>query len=167
MEADCRERTLNSPGMFRCLIDQAGEESDALFRLDSSNPIKVDAAGVEATSGRNRPDLDRVALIVAKKDINILRGVSVAAAVHATFVFQAILTAAIFAVLRRIRPIGTCSQMRSRESLDFISDPELVIRLTHSIDCGSEILLDRLGLEVCVAYLRLLRRRPRRKCKNQ
>jgi hypothetical protein len=153
--------------MFGRLIDQAGEECDALFRLDPSDPVKVDAAGVEVTSRRNRPDLDRAPFVKAKKDINILRGLSVAAAMHATFVFQPILTAAIILGLRGIRPIGTCGQMRARESRDLIPDPELLVRVTHSIHRCSEILLHWLGFELRIAYLRLLRRQGRSECDEQ
>src|SRR5580658_5133841 len=106
MKADCHERPLyNLSGMVRTgrrgrPINHAGEVSNALFRLDSRDPIKADAAGVKMTSGRNRPDLDRFPFVEAKKDVDILRGLSVAAAMHAAFVFQAILTAASIIRLR-------------------------------------------------------------------
>jgi hypothetical protein len=86
---------------------------------------------------------------------------------HATFVFQAILTAAIILALRRTRPIGTCGQTRARQSRNLISEPELVVRVTHSLDRCSEILLYGLGLELRIAYLRLLRGQGCGECEEQ
>src|ERR1700677_3154107 len=150
--------------MLRRLIYQAGEESDALLGLDSSDPIKVNSTGVEMTSGRNRPDLDRFPFVEANKDVNILCSMSVAAAIHATFAFQAILTTAIVIGLRGTRPVRTCGQMRARQSRDLISEPDLVIRLTHSIQRSSQVLLHRLGFKLRIAYLRLLGLQGRREC---
>ena len=57
--------------------------------------------------------------------------------------------------------------MRAWQSRNLISEPELVVRVTRTIHCCSEILLDRLGLELRVAYLGLLRGQGRGECKSE
>ena len=49
MKADGHERPLGSLRMFRRQLYQAGEVCDAVFRIDSRDPVEVDAAGVEVT----------------------------------------------------------------------------------------------------------------------
>jgi hypothetical protein len=54
--------------------------------------------------------------------------------------------------------------MRARKSWDLIPKPELIVRVTRAIDRRSEILPDRLGIELRVADLRLLCLQGRRAC---
>ncbi len=129
------------------LIDQTGEEGDAFFRLGCREPGKVNAAGVQASSGPHRSDFEKISLVKPKKDVDILLRRPIIAAMIAVLVFQKIFAAASIFSVGRVRPIETVGQVQARQSGNLVSQPESIVRVTHSINGGSQILTDRLDSE--------------------